>query len=119
MGAGKLAAEMAAGMLLGCSGWWEKRTAANDPCLLMEAEARTVERLERDIRRLTAQIRAEEGNPKLDTTNKVEAESLLAYKREILADTKTSMTTSARMCMARKQPFDRYRTAPEREDNRL
>lgn len=116
---GRVAAALMAVVAFGCSGNRDARTASDDPCLHMEAEAKTAARLEEDIRRLADQIRAEPDGAPGDTTAKVEAESLLAYKREILAQTRSSMSASARACDARKQPFDRYRTAPEREDNRL
>jgi hypothetical protein len=122
MKSGKAAAALAAFLVVGCRGVRDGRTAADDPCLHMKAEARTADRLKNEIRRLADRIEADADRAdraRGDTAAKVEAESLLAFKEEILAQTITSMSASARACEARSQPFDRYRTAPEREDNRL
>lgn len=104
-------------LLAACSGTRNDRSAGYDPCEQMKEEAETVETLERQLGALRAEARAGgDGEAAPDSARKVTAESLLVQKQDVLALALQAMQESARDCEIRSQPFDLYRTPPEREE---
>ena len=109
-------------MLTACTGTRDGRTASNhsdyNPCKQMKLEAEAADELEDDVRALSRKA-----HPRADakavehTAAQVTAQSLLAQKEKLLALTLQSMQQTAQACAARSQPFDRYRTVPEREES--
>lgn len=104
-------------MLTACTGTRGRGTAYYDPCEQMKAEAETAEDLRSDVRDLSREAYRDPASDAVeDTAAKVTAESLLVLKESLLAMTMQSMQQNAQACAARSQPFDRYRTVPEREE---